>query len=127
MPEDDEEAGDMLPRYFDFKGKIIFISNLKLDKLDPDGALRTRGYIINVDPTDTEVYDYMLKIVDHITLDVDFALSAKARREVVDVLRNRKAKEGTVNLRQLVRGLNTRAGIEKDGGNDWIGLVQRYS
>ncbi len=37
---EESDYGDTLPRYFDFTGKIIFISNLPLDKLDPDGALR---------------------------------------------------------------------------------------
>lgn len=46
-PDDmtDEEILDagLIPRFFEFTGKIIFISNLNLDKLDPDGALRTRA------------------------------------------------------------------------------------
>ena len=128
MDEDDDSADpDVLPRYFDFTGKIIFISNLKLDKLDPDGALRTRGYVISIDPSDSEVYDYMAKIVGNIKLDVDFALSVKQRQEVIDVLRSRKLKEGGVNLRQLVRGLNTMAGILRDGGSDWHNMVLRYA
>ena len=128
MDEDDDSADpDVLPRYFDFTGKIIFISNLKLDKLDPDGALRTRGYVISIDPSDIEVYDYMAKIVGNIKLDVDFELSVKQRQEVIDVLRSRKLKEGGVNLRQLVRGLNTMAGILRDGGSDWHNMVLRYA
>lgn len=128
MDEDDDSSDpDVLPRYFDFTGKIIFISNLKLDKLDPDGALRTRGYVISIDPSDTEVYAYMAKIVGNIKLDVDYVLSIKQRQEVIDVLRSRKLKEGGVNLRQLVRGLNTMAGILRDGGSDWHNMVLRYA
>ena len=126
MDEEDEDP-DVLPRYFDFKGKIIFISNLKLDKLDPDGALRTRAYVVNIDPTDTEVYDYMGKIVAKIKLDVDYHLTDKQRQEVIDLLRSRKQKEGSANLRQLVRGLNTMAGILKDGGIDYAGMILRYA
>lgn len=126
MDEEDENP-DVLPRYFDFTGKIIFISNLKLDKLDPDGALRTRGYVVNIDPTDIEVYDYMGKIVDKINLDVDYNLTKAQRQEVIDVLRSRKQKEGTVNLRSLVRGLNTMAGILKGGGSGWQQMVLRYA
>lgn len=124
---DEENSDDSLPRYFDFEGKIIFISNLKIDKLDPDGALRTRGYLINVDPTDLEIYNYMDKIVDKIHLEVDFNLTGKQRREVIAILRTRKAKEGSANLRQLVRGLNTMAGILRDGGTDYHNMILRYA
>jgi hypothetical protein len=128
MDEDDDSADpDVLPRYFDFTGKIIFISNLKLDKLDPDGALRTRGFVVNVDPSDEEVYNYMSKIVANIKLDVDYNLSAKQRQEVIDILRSRKLKEGGVNLRQLVRGLNTMAGILREGGEGYHQMILRYA
>jgi len=127
MEDDGDDNPDILPRYFDFHGKIIFISNLKLDKLDPDGALRTRGFVINIDPTDEEVYKYMAKIVGHIHLDVDYELTDAQRQSVIDILRTRKLKEGGVNLRQLVRGLNTMAGILKDGGHDWQNMVLRYA
>lgn len=125
--DDDNEADDRLPRYFDFKGKIIFISNLKIDKLDPDGALRTRGYLVTIDPLDIEVYDFMIKIVDKIRMDVDYALSPAQKREVIEILRSRKLKEGSANLRQLVRGLNTMAGILKDGGTDYLSMILRYA
>lgn len=125
--DDDDDTDDRLPRYFDFTGKIIFISNLKLDKLDPDGALRTRGFVVSIDPTDIEIYDYMEKIVDHIKLDVSYTLTAEQRKEVVNLLRTRKVRDNTVNLRQLVRGLNTMAGILADGGTDYAPMILRYA
>lgn len=126
---DEDADDDTLPRYFDFTGKIIFISNMPLNKLDPDGALRTRGFIINVDPTNEEIYDFMLKICTKIELDVDYTLSTEDRQEVVNVLRGRKVMEKTVNLRQLVRGLNTRAGIESQGGTtaEWVRFVKMFA
>jgi hypothetical protein len=128
IDEDDEDSDpDILPRYFDFTGKIIFISNLKLDKLDPDGALSTRVYVLNIDPTDEEVYNYMGKIVDKIKLDVDHDLTSKQRQEVIDILRTRRLKEGGANLRQLVRGLNTMAGILAGGGTDYHNMILRYA
>jgi hypothetical protein len=126
---DEDADDDTLPRYFDFTGKIIFISNMPLNKLDPDGALRTRGFIINVDPTNEEIYDFMMKICTKIELDVDYTLSTEDRQEVVNVLRGRKVMEKTVNLRQLVRGLNTRAGIESQGGTtaEWTKFVKMFA
>lgn len=126
---DGDDYGEKLPRYFDFSGKIIFISNLPLEKLDPDGALRTRGYVITIDPTNEEIYDFMAKIANFIPLDVDYQLSPQQRREVVDILKTRKVPSKTANLRSLVRGLNTRAGVESQGGSDeeWRKFVKMFA
>lgn len=126
---DAEEPGDELPRSFEFTGQIIFISNLKLDKLDPDGALRTRGYIINIDPTNEEIYDFMVKICDKIPLEVDYPLSHEDRVEVIEIIKSRKIPEKSANLRTLVRGLNTRAGVEKTGGgkDQWMKFVKMFA
>lgn len=129
---DEEGEQDELPRSFDFEGKIIFISNLPLSKLDPDGALRTRGFIINVDPTDQEMLDFMKKIASKIPLDVDYKLNDRERHEVIDVIASRVKDANTsktVNLRMLVRGLNTRAGIEMSGGSasEWQKFVRFFA
>lgn len=107
----DEEILDqgLIPRFFEFTGKVIFISNLELDKLDPDGALRTRAFIINIDPTEVEIYDFMEKIVGDIELEDGLKLDLKARKHVVDLLRKGKSKQ-SANLRKLSRGLNMSAG-----------------
>jgi hypothetical protein len=107
----DEEILDngQIPRYFEFTGKIIFISNLSLDKLDPDGALRTRALIINIDPTEMEIYDFMEKIVGSIELADGMKLDQKSRLHVVELLRKGKSKQ-SANLRKLSRGLNMSAG-----------------
>lgn len=125
----EHDYGDTLPRYFDFTGKIIFISNLPLEKLDPDGALRTRGYVISIDPTNEEMYDFMIKIANYIKLDVDYTLSLAQRIEVVEILKTRKVASKTVNLRSLVRGLNTRAGVESQGGTEveWKKFVKTFA
>jgi hypothetical protein len=127
--DEDDEDSDTLPRYFEFTGKIIFISNLALNKLDPDGALRTRGYVINVDPTNEEIYDFMVKIADKIPLDVNHPLNQQERAEVVDVLRSRKIADKSANLRTLVRALNTRAGVEQQGGTkeEWVKFVKMFA
>jgi hypothetical protein len=112
-PEDmtDDEILDqgLLPRYFEFTGKVIFISNLPLQKLDPDGALRTRAFVVNIDPTIMEIYDFMEEIVDGMPLEDGLSLDSKARRHVVDLLRKSTSKQEP-SLRKLSRGLNMAAG-----------------
>jgi hypothetical protein len=112
----DEEILDagLIPRYFEFTGKIIFISNLSLDKLDPDGAIRTRAFLVDVNPTDAEVYDFMEKIVDDMPLGEGLTLSSSERKRVVKILRSGTSKQ-TANFRKLNRGLNMLAGCEASG------------
>jgi hypothetical protein len=123
------EAG-LLPRYFEFTGKIIFISNLKLDKLDPDGALRTRSFIVDIDPTEMEIYDFMEKIVGKIQLEDGLDLDQKERMRVVSLLRKGTSKQ-TANLRKLSRGLNMAAGALKAGvslsSNELSRMIQTYA
>lgn len=126
---ENEGDQDELPRSFEFTGKIIFISNLALNKLDPDGALRTRGFVINIDPFDYELIEFMKKIAPKMPLEVDYNLSDKDREEVVDILAKRTTQTSKlINIRMLVRGLNVRAGVEKSGGSsdEWKKFVQRF-
>lgn len=126
-PEDKELADElsddsnMAPKYFDFEGRIIFISNLPLGKLDPDGALRTRAFIINVDPTPDEMFEYMGKILFDIRLEEGLSLTRDERLEVLEVVKTSK-RPGDVSLRKLVRALNLAA----SGAGNWKKLVELY-
>jgi hypothetical protein len=105
-----------IPRYFNFTGKIIFISNLPLDKLDPDGALRTRAFLVDINPTEMEVYDFMGKIVGNMKLPDGMSLDLKGRNHVVELLRGSQSKQ-SANFRKLERGLAMYAGAVKTGVN----------
>lgn len=121
---DPEEVDDpsMVPKYFDFKGRIIFISNLPLAKLDPDGALRTRAFVISVDPTDQELFERMAEILHDIKLEDGLTLSKGERENVMEVVKTSKRK-GDVSLRKLVRALNLAA----SGAPNWEKLVSLYA
>ena len=128
-PDDYEDPQELIddgkiPRFFEFTGKVIFISNLKMDKLDPDGAIRTRAFMIEIDPTDVEIYDFMETIVDKIKLDGDLHLDSATRKKTVDLLRKGKSKQ-TANLRKLSRALNMQAGSLKSGVNISDGELTR--
>lgn len=123
MTDEDEMEGK-LPTWFEFTGRIIFISNLSLDKLDPDKALRTRALIIDINPTDAEVIDQMETILMKIKLEDGLVLDEAGRREVLEVIRGSKNKED-VSLRKLVRGLNIRAASGSDPS--WKMIIARYA
>ena len=134
-PEDDVTDEEMLdqnliPRYFEFTGKIIFITNLKMDKLDPDGALRTRAYIIDIDPTEKEIYDFMDMIVEKMELEDGLTLDLTERKKVVELLRKGKSKQEP-NLRKLSRGLNMKAGAISAGvdvnDSDLQRMIETYA
>lgn len=122
ITDEDIEAG-FLPSHFEFTGKVIFISNLSINRLDPDGALRTRALMINIDPSDEEVLKMMEEICLTMPLDDDKDLTAEERLEVVDVLRASK-NSMNINLRKLVRGLNLRAA---DPTGSWKRMITMYA
>lgn len=124
ITDQDIENG-MLPTHFEFTGKIIFISNLSIDKLDPDGALRTRALMISIDPTDEELIKFLGKICGDIELEDGLDMALDKRKEVVDLI----AQNGKdINIRKLVRGLNIRAGAMAAGvGNTWERLIKLYA
>ena len=121
-PESYEDDASMAPKFFNFTGRIIFISNLPLNKLDPDGALRTRAFVINVDPTDDELFEFMGKILNDIKLEEGLSLSPSQRKDVMEVVKTSKRK-GDVSLRKLVRALNLAA----SGADNWRKLVELYA
>lgn len=83
----------IVPDKFEFRGRIIFISNLNIPKLDLDGSLRTRGSIINVYPSDEEVFEFMKKLsvlVDTSAVESEGGspVPQELRYEVIDTLRD---------------------------------------
>lgn len=118
------DAG-MLPTNYEFTGRIIFISNLPINKLDPDRALRTRALMISIDPTDDEVLEFMRKIVDRIPLEDNLSLDPAERGEVITLI-DSGAKED-LNIRKLVRSLNIRASAKAGGIASWERLIKLYA
>ncbi len=103
----EKEEGKVPANYF-FEGSIIFISNLSMEQINPDKALRTRGFIIEINPTDKEVVDFVEDIIDDIKLPVDrsgkqLKLDKKGRKKVFEVVK--KNTHGEFNVRKVCRGL----------------------
>lgn len=119
--EDEAAPETRIPNKFDFKGRIIFISNLPLDKLDPDKALRTRGYIISINPTPEELFSKMQDILYDIKLDHG-SLSNKERDEILEIIKSSKNKT-SISLRTLVRAL----GLAASGVPNFEKLIRLYS
>jgi len=131
-PDDDRSDEEILdageiPRYFEFTGKVIFISNLNMDKLDPDGAIRTRAFLVDINPSDEEVFEFMEQISDKIPLQSGLSLSHEERLRVIKVLKEGKSKQ-TANLRKLQRGLNMyAAGGANLKDDELVRLISTYA
>jgi len=117
-----EKDMSMAPNHYDFKGRVIFISNLPLKKLDPDGALRNRAFIINVDPSSDELSTYLDKILKDIPIRDGRDLSLEERKKVLDVVR--KSRRGDPTPRKLARALELAA---SHWDSNWEELVNLYA
>ena len=71
-----------LPNKIDFRGRIIFISNMLEDEWD--GAIITRAFSENMEFTSGEMLDYIEKIKGHINTP---GLTDEQKQEVMDYLR----------------------------------------
>jgi hypothetical protein len=117
-----EDEDKLYPKYFTFRGRIIFITNLQMDQIDPDGALRTRGFAISINPTNDELVNFMEKIALTIKLEDGLTLSNDMRKQVVDLIKNGRNKSD-INLRKLIRGMNMAAAKIPN----WESLIERYA
>jgi hypothetical protein len=119
--EDDEEEyvkqidDGLIPNYFEFKGQVIFISNLKKDVADPDGAIRSRSILIDINPDDATLMERMRALLP--TLEpTDMALADK--EEIFEFMKNSQS----VSMRTFVKA----AGFKMSGLSNWKRMAERY-
>jgi len=78
MPQEQIDAlvaDGKIPNKFTYTGKVIFITNLYKDKVDP--AIRSRSYHIDVTLRRKDIVVRIRQIMDKIRPDVDRALKEK--------------------------------------------------
>lgn len=105
----------LVPGYFDFGGRVIFISNLPKDKADPDGAIRSRSILIDVNPDDMTLME-RIKILLPELEPRDMPLADK--KAIFEFMK--KAKD--VSMRTFVKA----AGFKQAGLPNWERMAQRY-
>jgi hypothetical protein len=105
------------PSTFDFKGRVIFISNLRKEEFD--SAIMSRSAKINMDLSAAQILDRMRKILP--TLGGD-DVTIEQKEELLDhLLTMHKRKEITaVTMREFTKGLD----IVRSGAPNWKELVQ---
>jgi hypothetical protein len=105
----------LVPAYFDFAGRVVFISNLPKDKADPDGAIRSRSILIDVNPDDMTLME-RIKILLPDLEPRDMPL--KDKEEIFEFMKRAK----DVSMRTFVKA----AGFKQAGLNNWERMAQRY-
>lgn len=107
-----------VPNRFEFDGRIIFISNMSMDRIDP--AIRTRSFVIEINVTEQEMFDIMEKSLPNILPNVDI----QTKKEVFDFLKSeyKSADEGGINVRALIKAIK----IRLSGAPNWKRLASKY-
>ena len=101
---------DELPRSFEFKGRIVFISNMDQDKIDQ--AIRSRSMMIDLSMTDEQKIDRM----EHIAASEEFMpeYDAKIKADALELIRSVADEAKEISLRTLISVCKIRAANPKD-------------
>jgi hypothetical protein len=110
---DDKE--DIDP-FFNFTGRIIFISNLYASQID--GAIRQRSICVDLHMSTEEVTEHMRNILPLLEKNV----SMDIKTEVLDYMSSIANTFQTYGIRTLIQAIRTRIGA--DEGNDWKKMIQ---
>jgi len=114
-----EKSDDTLPSSFEFKGQIIFISNIPGDKMD--SAIVSRSILVDVSMTKKEKIERMRKILPD--LEDDCALSSK--EEALDLLAELQDDAVDFNIRSLLRVIRIRKAYHvKAKKSEWAELAE---
>jgi len=90
---------DDLPRSFEFKGGVIFISNLPLFKVDQ--AVRSRAFVIDLSMTTQQKIDRMETLVKSDEFLPDYSM--KVKRLALDFLEKFQTQAKELSLRTLIQ------------------------
>ena len=113
------EAGfgrdDDLPRSFEFKGRVIFISNLSQDKIDQ--AIRSRSMMIDLTMTE----DQKIERMEVISASDEFLpeFPNEYKKDALDLIRSLKNDAKEISLRTLISVTKIRA----TGNKNWKGMA----
>ena len=112
-----------LPDHFDFRGRIIFITNIYYKNIDD--ALLSRSFVIDVTLQAKDVLLRIETILDNIMRDVPEA-TYDIKKQVLDyfkyLVKNNQLKK-PMSIRTFIAGVI----IRLSGDENWKRLVRRYA
>jgi hypothetical protein len=105
----------IVPNSFEFEGRVIFISNLAKDKADPDGAIRSRSILIDVNPDDATLMERMKLLLPHLE---PREMPIAEKEEIYEFMKE----ANDISMRTFVKA----AGLKLAGLPNWKRMTQRY-
>ena len=107
--------GDYLPRSFNFTGRIIFISNLPIAKVD--SAIRSRSFVLDISLTPDQLMKRMRDLLKVVEPGVDMRI----KRDALNALKAAFTKfEGVeLNFRSLIKAIR----IRQMGFRNWRAMI----
>lgn len=102
---------------FEFTGKIIFISNMFLEKIDP--SIRSRAFCFDLKMSNEEISEHMQNILAEISPDISFQL----KQETLDYLKIIQHTFINYNLRTLIQAIRIRTYCQHDNKN-WKQMIK---
>lgn len=105
----------LIPQSFEFTGQVIFISNLPKHKADPDGAIRSRSILIDVNPDDETLVGVMETLLPHLEPK---NMPLEEKKEVFEFVKG----AGDISMRTFVKA----AGFKVAGLDNWKRMADRY-
>ena len=107
--------GDYLPRSFTFTGRIIFISNLPIAKVD--SAIRSRSFVLDISLTPDQLMKRMRDLLKVVEPSVDMRI----KRDALNALKAAFTKfEGVeLNFRSLIKAIR----IRQMGFRNWRAMI----
>ena len=106
---------DELPRSFEFKGRVIFISNMSQDRIDQ--AIRSRSMMVDLSMTDDQKIERMEVISQSEEFLPEF--EAAHKNDALKLIRELKADAKEISLRTLISVTKIRA----SGNKNWKGMA----
>ena len=106
---------DDLPRSFEFKGRVIFISNLNQDKIDQ--AIRSRSMMVDLTMNEDQKIERMETIAKSDEFLPEFTVEYK--QDALDLIRSLKDDAKEISLRTLISVTKIRA----SGNKNWKGMA----
>ena len=110
IQEEYEKNPSKLPNKFEFKGQIIFISNLPESKFDK--SILSRSLHVDVNLNKEELYERMRMIMKKISPELDEEVKQEALDYLIYITETFPVKFD-LNIRTLIHSINLRAGNEE--------------
>jgi hypothetical protein len=115
---DKTDNNEDIDPYFDFEGRVIFISNLYAERIDE--AVRSRSFCMNLCMSNAEVTEHMRNIIADIEPKVDMAI----KLEVLEYIDTIADCFETYGLRTLIQSIRIRQGCP---AGDWRKMIKVVS